>query len=106
MHTARFSPAAIFIAFVFIAQAASTAQADSLICRQDYISGFHGEHRTAHKFVGAETHELREMQVYLTCRGNLLYADSNFITPGFQRVSKLISDAPNQSLHQVIYNLV
>jgi hypothetical protein len=67
-----------------------SCRSSAVVCRADYIDGCKAEYDKATTVLGTKTSDIDHCEVYITIKGDYVYAHSNFITPGYDRPTKLL----------------
>jgi len=94
------------IAVVVAVLTAAGGSAKDLICRLPRIGGFEREYEEAKRYTGSNATTLSQVRVYIQARGDTLYCQSNFVTPGYDNPTKLITSRTGLDLPTVMLNLV
>lgn len=91
-------------AFVTIAAIATPAHAD-VVCRRQSIQGFEIEVEVARVLLGSNTTNISEAKIFITVSTNYLYAQTNYVNPGFDYPTKL-AVTTFVPLEDIVYNLL
>ena len=94
----------IIFTMVGIALLLPTTIAQSQVCRPDYIGGLEAEAKLGKAIVGRNKSDLNQCRVWVTLRKGGMYLHSNFITPGYDRATRVF-DTP-MDLHTRRANIV
>ena len=91
---------------ILLLLAAVAVRAD-VVCRSPGgIEGFHAEYREAERYIRPDTRSLRDMDVYVTVRQDILYLHSNYVTRGFDVPTKIATESAEFDLLTLLMNLV
>lgn len=83
----------------------SVTYSQSVVCRREFISGFHQEHAIGASVCGGLTHSMADTKIYMMVRDGQLYAQSNFVNVGAEFPSKLATSDNMDSFETLAMNL-
>lgn len=92
------------IAVVLALSAAGSASA-GMVCRGSVVTGFEREAQIAAATLGALTSDPAALRVYAAQTPRGYYYESNFVRPGQQGMTKIVSDVP-MTPRQVVLNVM
>ncbi len=93
------------IAIALVAFSAAASADAGMVCRGSVITGFEREARIAAATLGAPTSNPAALRVYSTHTTHGYYYESNFVRPGQQMPTKIVSDVP-MTPRQVVNNIM
>jgi hypothetical protein len=91
---------------ILLLLAAVAVRAD-VVCRSPGgIAGFGAEYKEAELYIRPDTRSLRDMDVFVTVRQDILYLHSNYVTRGFDVATKIATESAEFDLLTLVINLV
>jgi hypothetical protein len=91
---------------ILLLLAAVAVRAD-VVCRSPGgIEGFAAEYKEAELYIRPDTRSLRDMDVFVTVRKDVLYLHSNYMTRGFDVATKIATESAEFDLLTLLMNLV
>jgi hypothetical protein len=79
---------------------------NTVVCRALNIFGFEAESEKAKRYIGATTHDIGKVSVFVSvARGRKFFA-SNYVSPGFDHPTKIATDETDVDLLTITYNLI
>ncbi len=91
---------------ILLLLAALAVRAD-VVCRSPGgIEGFAAEYKEAERYIRPHTRSLREMDVFVTVRKDILYLHSNYVTRGYDVATKIATESAEFDLFTLVKNLV
>lgn len=92
-------------AAILVAVVAAVPAAAGMVCRGSEINGFEREARIAAATLGAPTSDPAALRVYAAHNTTGYYYESNFVRPGQQSPTKIVSATP-LTPRQVVVNVM
>jgi hypothetical protein len=68
-------------------------RAQGVVCRKERLSGFDFEQEMAKQLLGADTRKLTEAKIFITAHKDHLFAQTNYVCPGYESPAKLAADS-------------
>ncbi|QYE34087.1 MULTISPECIES: hypothetical protein [Sphingosinicellaceae] len=93
------------IAIALVAFSAAASANAGMVCRGSVVTGFEREARIAAATLGATTSNPAALRIYSTHTTRGYYYESNFVRPGQQSPTKIVSDVP-MTPRQVVNNVM